>query len=121
MRRRGKWNQAVDLVPARTTVSQNTRRSRRQSLKSYSGNLPLIGLFQSMAEFAAAVDLDIIATIRKRPRITGPFAKEVNPSFYAACAVSACWLTSDSASWLNVLSVFFSSLRVASSSFTASL
>ena len=28
-----------------------------------------------MAEFAAAVDLDIIATIRKRPRITGPFPK----------------------------------------------
>ena len=39
---------------------------------------------------------------------------------YAACAVSACWLTSDSASWLRALSVAFSSLRVASSSFTAS-
>src|SRR6185369_16116490 len=38
----------------------------------------------------------------------------------AASAVSACLLTSASASWLSALSVFFSSFSVASSSLTAS-
>ena len=40
---------------------------------------------------------------------------------YAASAVSACRLTSPSAIWVSVASVFFSSRSVASSSLAASL
>ena len=58
---------------------------------------------------------------RRRPRANGAFHNKGTPALYAACAVSACWLTSVSASLLSVLSVFFSSASVASSSFTASL
>jgi hypothetical protein len=57
----------------------------------------------------------------KRPRVHGPPAKRGTSALYAACAVWECWLTSDSASWLRALSVFFSSLSVSSRSFTASL
>jgi hypothetical protein len=57
---------------------------------------------------------------QKRPRL-GALVRKEPPPFYAACAVCACWLTSDSAIWLSVLSVFFSSFSVSSSSLTASL
>ena len=59
---------------------------------------------------------------KKGPGKPGPFPKGgTSTPFYAACAVSACRLTSDSAIWLSVLSVAFSSFNVASSNFTASL
>jgi hypothetical protein len=58
---------------------------------------------------------------QKGPTNSGALKKGYIRPFYAACADSACWLTSASARLLRALSVAFSSLSVASSSLTASL
>ncbi len=58
---------------------------------------------------------------KKAPAEPEPSRERGYVRLYAAYAVSPCRLTSDSAIWLSVLSVFFSCFNVASSSFTASL
>ena len=74
---------------------------------------------RSREGIVAALDLgraeQAITKATRRPPFTG------GGTLYAACAVSACRLTSVSAISLSVLSVVFFSFKVASSNFTASL